>query len=437
MLKRRFIPYMVGAGIVALISLSFVGYRAYQNHVEFKAFMSKAQAFNRSVELEETDEHLHAEEGHPHGEKNIHPFSTAKSSSNSFVFKGKQGDEYVYEINGIPVYSKGTLDKELSGGIVWAFTGRLNPEAEDYLKNHLDSKRAAIVQRVVTPDGKLHHVVVPSFSMYEDGDAILESETRRGREVFNGPSLEDPVWRTLSIAGVQHPVPDEYYDIEDQYARELYIEKFRLSVKTGISMEEVDRKIADGEISLDKLSDSARRFIESSNEHQEKVLERLRMIAPEIPPLSDKPPVKVSFLRDEGKDARPGWKRKRRLPKEPQQAAEGGNSLDTDTVSEGGLPVDTQGTPLSESDLPDMTTPTPSAPTVADLEKQLTPEGIEAELSEGLSTDRFDKAQDLIDQFGTEEGLRRLRETDPEAARQFERERSPKPPRDVPNDEQP
>ena len=60
---------------------------------------------------------------------------------------------------------------------------------------------------------------------------------------------------------------------------------------------------------------------------------------------------------------------------------------------------------------------------MAELEKQLTPEGIEAELSEGLSPERRDKVQQLIDQCGTGEGLRRLRKSDPDAARQFERER--------------
>ena len=68
----------------------------------------------------------------------------------------------------------------------------------------------------------------------------------------------------------------------------------------------------------------------------------------------------------------------------------------------------------------------------ANFEKQLTPElptseSIETELSERLSLERFDKAQQLIDQFGTEEGFRRLREIDPEAARQFERERRKSP----------
>ena len=75
----------------------------------------------------------------------------------------------------------------------------------------------------------------------------------------------------------------------------------------------------------------------------------------------------------------------------------------------------------------------------ADLEKQLTPEkptdeSIETQLREQLSPERFDKARRLIDQYGTAEGLRRLREMDPEAARQFERGRRPS--RDVPDGKQ-
>ena len=73
-------------------------------------------------------------------------------------------------------------------------------------------------------------------------------------------------------------------------------------------------------------------------------------------------------------------------------------------------------------------------------EKQLTPAEIEAELSKGVSPERFDKAQELFDQYSIEERLRRLRElreSDPDAARQFERERSPKPARDVPDGGQP
>lgn len=57
---------------------------------------------------------------------------------------------------------------------------------------------------------------------------------------------------------------------------------------------------------------------------------------------------------------------------------------------------------------------------------------IDTHLDKPLSPERFDKAQQLIDQYGAEEGLRRLRESDPEAARQFEWERRPTPTREVP-----
>lgn len=53
-----------------------------------------------------------------------------------------------------------------------------------------------------------------------------------------------------------------------------------------------------------------------------------------------------------------------------------------------------------------------------------TAENIERQLGKEVSPERFSKAQKLIDQYGTEEGLRRLREMDPEAARQFESDKS-------------
>ncbi len=46
--------------------------------------------------------------------------------------------------------------------------------------------------------------------------------------------------------------------------------------------------------------------------------------------------------------------------------------------------------------------------------------GVEASSWEGLSPEQRDQAKAFFDQYGTEEGLRRLRESDPEAARRFE-----------------
>lgn len=70
-----------------------------------------------------------------------------------------------------------------------------------------------------------------------------------------------------------------------------------------------------------------------------------------------------------------------------------------------------------------------------------TAESIEMQLKEQLPPERFDKAQQLIDQYGTKEGLRRLREMDPDAARRFEsdksrlgQERRPPPARETPDE---
>ena len=101
------------------------------------------------------------------------------------------------------------------------------------------------------------------------------------------------------------------------------------------------------------------------------------------------------------------------------------------------LPARSEGTPI----MPETKTPVPSdhvhhkdghihetptpktpAPTAA--------KGVEASGSEGLSPEQRDQAKAFFDQYGTEEGLRRLREMDPEATRQFERRGAPS--RDAP-----
>ena len=69
----------------------------------------------------------------------------------------------------------------------------------------------------------------------------------------------------------------------------------------------------------------------------------------------------------------------------------------------------------------------PPAPTAA--------KGVEANGWEGLSLKQREQAKQLFDQYGTEEGLRRFRDTDPEAARQFERERRKPPVPSEPSDE--
>ena len=111
---------------------------------------------------------------------------------------------------------------------------------------------------------------------------------------------------------------------------------------------------------------------------------------------------------------------------------QGTDVLDEGSVSEdAGRAARNADSPISASDLLSVAESQPQR--VTDREKQLMPEGIEAELTEGLSTDPADKVQQLIGQLGTEEGLRRLRVSDPETARQFEQEQRTPPVRSEPS----
>ena len=191
-------------------------------------------------------------------------------------------------------------------------------------------------------------------------------------------------------------------------------------------MAEVEKKVTKGELDFSLLEEEKKRIDASLA-----IMERSKMTWPEIPPLSDKLPVKVRFLPDDGESVRPGWMQKQKL-----QALNVEQSILTDgeIFNEESTNEDVSGAsvrsdiPPSPSDLPGMVEFTPSRPSEAGGEASNrtptppTAKSVETELREQLSPERFDKAQQLIDQYGGEEGLRRLRETDPEAAAQFERE---------------
>ena len=437
MFNRRFVSYLVVVGVIVLVSVCYIGYREYQKHVAFERFISAIQAFNSSVEHTETDRHLHLADTHTHGGGKIDSSTVADTANPYFI--GKRGDEYVYKVGAGDygyIYTPVPFDREDIELQAWEITGEKTPYVEEFLKKRAENSpyKGQVVQRVVTPDGQLHKVIVPEDMQYREGDAILRSELDPLiLEAFEQDQRPAPV----EVAG--EPVPDEYYAIEDPYERLEFVRKVMLSRISKTSLAEIEAKIAKGEIDV-SLSAKAKENVDNN----EAMKERGRMLLSFAKPApSDKPPVKVSFLPDEGEDALPGWMRKMQgtLPSGSGETEFGGDYSTTDPFSEGSINEDASGAPVrsdvptSPSDLPDIVKPI-SPQSVADLEKQLTTQGIEAELSKGLSPERFDKAQQLIDQSGTEEGLRRLWEMDPEAARQFERERSPKPPRDVPEDEQ-
>ena len=63
-------------------------------------------------------------------------------------------------------------------------------------------------------------------------------------------------------------------------------------------------------------------------------------------------------------------------------------------------------------------TDVPKTPTVLP-----TLEGLESSLKEQFSSERFERAMFTLERYGPEEGLRRLRESDPEVAKQVEKAR--------------
>ena len=428
MLNRRFIPYLVLAGLVVLLSIGYISYRQYQKHIEFESFITGTQTLNDSFNdfIEHTDVstpgYLTDPQLHTDADRGSRvPGGTTDTANPYFV--GKRGDEYVYKVGDGHIYTPEPFDREFIEMQAWEITGVKTPYVEKRLNELAENSpyKGQVVQRIVTPDGQLHNVIVPRDMQYEEGDAILHSE-------LNPPILEafnHQLSGEVNIGG--EPIPDEYYAIDDPYERHKLIKKVMLSKRFGVSIAKIDAKIAAGELDL-SLSAGER-----ENVDQKLAIEQRKQMLLSFarPASSDKSPVKVSFLSDTAEDAMPGWMRKMQgtLPSGSGEAAAEAAYSGADTFSERDINEDASGAPIrsnvpvSPSDLSD-TVKSISPQSVTDIEKQLTPKGIEAELSQGLSPARFDKAQQFIDQYGTEEGLRRLREMDPEAARRFESDKS-------------
>ena len=98
-------------------------------------------------------------------------------------------------------------------------------------------------------------------------------------------------------------------------------------------------------------------------------------------------------------------------------------------ISESGLLDTSEHVHYEDGHVHEPPTLRPPAPTAA--------KGVEARGWVGLSQEQREEAKQLFNRYGTVEGLRRLRETAPDAAAQFERERREPPVRSEPNDEPP
>ena len=426
MVKRRVSPYIVGVCIVAVLSMFYVGIRVYQRNVELKQVLSDAQMFNREVaehhgrhehnHTEADNHHAHSSDNHTHGRENP-SLEVARHHEHSHT-KGE--NEYFYELgNGIKFasnYPKSKEDLELDE---WIETGKLTPFVEQELKRREQFRRnhnvGRLLQQVVTPDGQLGQVVVYDYNMYKEEDAIFESEfvTPESRpDLFPAKP-----WRGVALIlseisdpeGVEHFVPDEYYEITDPYEREEYFNKFEHSIVLGISMDEVEAKIAAGELDV-SLSDSNKQHVDESLARYAAIEERTRLIDmgwPKPTPL-DKPPVKVRIKPEpEIVDGLSGLKHRESILAGGEVASDESSST-SDVVAEQPqskrqVDRDVDQSFPRRSEEPEDVTRMPEG-------LLMTPETIKAQLKEQLTPEQFLKAQRLLDEHGAEEGLRQFRE---------------------------
>lgn len=430
MFKHRSIPYIVVFCIVAFLGISYLVYRVYRDYVELQAYRADTRALNLLTQKQHDHEYTQPRDSARGGASTDSPEAKKQDDSgheHSYMVGQLPHGDYSYSIAGVPHVSEQPMGQRQIEVIEWIRTGKMTPGVEEAIRAAEELREIDelnMIQNVVTPDGQIHQVIVPKWAQYEEGDAILESELDPPQ--IGEAALAAKPWllRKLIIDGVEHSPPDEFYSIEDPYERAEYFKKFDYSVENNLSMAEVEKQLAQGELDVSLTDDEKSRIAQSEIE-----AERSKLLTVSGPELSDTPPVKVSLLPDEGEDALPGWMRK----EEDNSQQNGEDKVlselsysETDSGSNGNI-SDDPGQELTNVpsllDSPDMAKSTPPLPSVADLEKQVTPQGIEAQLREQLSPEQLGKAQQLIDEFGTEEGLRRLRESDPNAARRLERER--------------
>ena len=427
MVKRSVSPYIIGVCIVAVLSMSYIGIRAYNSHVELNQVLSDARAVNRSVGAR----HSHSSDNHAPVRKGD-PLTTAPQHEHNHS-EGHDGYKS-YEIDGLSLHVKDVIssrpmsreDLELTE---WVVYGKLTPYIEKEIKRTellRQQNEGKVLQKVITPDGQIGTVAVDKDDPIKDGDAILRSDliTRSHPWGFSMDQVNAKRSEEFKFIkdGVEYTMPEEYYTL-DEYERNEYFKKFRLTLDLDVSMDEVEAKIAAGELDA-SLTDAEKKQIETRLSIHAALLEEKKHRAGLLDPMgpkptvSDSPPVNVTI--------KPDAEYGHALPEGRSQFDNDGfwESVlaDVEKASEGS--IDEPSPTLKV--LPEQPKPTRRVNRTPDVENSvameevppipdsLTPETVKAELKERLSPEQFSKAQQLLDEYGAEEGLRQFREMPPE-----------------------
>ena len=424
MFNSNLIRCLVALGVVFLFG---VGYHFYNSHVEFREFMRGHLEFKKTfldTEVLDAEEAQHSLDK----ESDVTNDSTTLGEQDWSTYDKQEWATHWSNQKPIKVRYARTSMPDDEGVKTVPHEG---PPITYYRKD-------LIPQLVETPDGQVHKMYW--FEKLKPGQAVPPPEYWPGDKVF--------------IDGL-------VYDVPPDETTDSYIDKIHLSTMYDVPLESVGSLIEEGVIPSspidaqnDPLFDDPlfvtredSRPVEASSPTLPSELglpnEKGAIHENVRPSLDEKgQPILIGEngepITDHGLDLNEIISL---FSDEPifSGVIEGVSSGEIDMVGDSA----SEQSPLaddSDNSLADALEKPKLPESMVTAEKQLTPAEIEAELSKGVSPERFDKAQELFDQYSIEERLRRLRElreSDPDAARQFERERSPKPARDVPDGGQP
>ena len=378
---RLFMPYLIVAGILALLAVSYVSYREYQSYVEVQEFVSKAVAFRQSLDKgsqggEDSSNWQDAQKGN-------HPASATSGFATSQMEHANthRGD-----------FSKKAVKVQvLSPEVVAKYTGG-NPH------------EAIIVSKGPPPPVEVGQTwtaddMVTQFIELPDGK-VVKALVVPGEEIREGDRVSAEYIESVRDKRSEIEIDGKVFEIPSGADRDLYMQKAVWARMLDTSVEVVDSLIADQELIVKPAGES---MTAAEAEINFNFLRKIPKFEPflrsERPDLYDDPPVHDHTHQ---------------FPSD---------SLEFESD---GVDVSSSQSTQSDSGKVERQPPVPSAP--------LTVSSQETESHDGLSPDSFSKARQLIDQYGTEEGLRRLRESDPDAARQFERGRREPPVHSEPDD---
>lgn len=360
--------FLIVVGILALLLVSYLSYKEYQSYVEVQELIIKAVTFTRSL-----DKETQSAEDSPHG-----------LSINETELSNTRGGEFSKKPVKVKILSKEEVGKYSNGDMTAAVRVVSKPRAPVPARTWTADEM--VTQWVALPNGETIKLRLVPGQEIQAGDRVspqyIENHRDRG-----GIYIE-------SEDGQRYNVPDGA-DPDD------YEQKVLWANTLDVSIEEVERLIASGRLVVkgegEFMTEADTEINFNLLRKIPKFLPLLRSIRPDLVTASEghTPALETN---------RPGVERSDEgMRSSPDQKIERHVASPADPVT-------------SQSRFPSE----PS--TVSSPETDGRNEG---------SLERVSKAQQLIDQYGTAEGLRRLREMDPEAARQFEQGHRPS--RDAPD----